>query len=155
MSGSDVSGAGAPNINPLAPEHLPGYIVAADGSDSLFTIMTVFAVLLILGIGILYLNLHAMPEKMAHKSNHTQMQVVGILALLALFTHNNLFWVIALLVAAFRPPDFMTPLTSIATSLATIAKDKGAALVSAPPSPPDQPDVPSGEAVEKGGMRDA
>ena len=125
MSETDVGGAGTAAINPAAPEHLPGYIVAADGSDGLFTIMTVFTVLLILGIGILYLTLHSMPERMAHKSNHTQMQVVGILALLALFTHNNLFWVVALLVAAFRPPDFMTPLTSIAQSLASIAGRKG------------------------------
>ena len=125
MSETSVSGAGAAAINPAAPEHLPSYIVAADGSDFLFTVMTVFTVLLILGIGILYLTLHAMPEKLAHKSNHTQMQVVGILALLALFTHNNLFWVIALLVAAFRPPDFMTPLTSIADSLASMAGKKG------------------------------
>lgn len=108
-------------IHPLAPEHLPSYIVAADGSDFLFTFMTVFTVGLILLIGILYLTLHAMPERMAHESNHSQMQVIGILALLALFTHNNLFWIIAILVAAFRPPDFLTPVTSIANSLATLA----------------------------------
>jgi hypothetical protein len=43
--------------------------------------------------------------------------VVEILALLALFTHNNLFWVAAILIAAFRVPDFLTPLNSIAESL--------------------------------------
>ncbi len=108
-------------IHPLAPEHLPSYIAAADGSDHLFTFMTVFTIALILGIGILYMTLHAMPERMAHDSNHSQMQVVGILALLALFTHNNMFWIIAILVAAFRAPDFMTPLTSISQSLASMA----------------------------------
>lgn len=108
-------------IHPLAPEHLPQYVVAADGSDYLFTFMTVFTIGLILGIGILYMTLHAMPERMAHDSNHSQMQVVGILALLALFTHNNMFWIIAILVAAFRPPDIMTPLTSISQSLAAMA----------------------------------
>lgn len=112
----------SPEINPLAPAHLPSYIAAPDGSDFLFTFMAVFTVALILGIGILYLTLHAMPERMAHEKNHSQMQVVGILALLALFTHNNLFWVIAILVAAFRMPDFMTPVTSIAQSLAVMAK---------------------------------
>lgn len=119
-------------IHPLAPEHIPHYIAAADGSDYLFTFMTVFTVGLILAIGILYLTLHAMPERMAHESNHSQMQVVGILALLALFSHNNLFWIIALLVAAFRPPDLMTPITSIAQSLATIA-----ARVTTPVQPAD------------------
>ncbi len=118
-------------INPLAPEHLPKYIVAADGSDYLFTVMIFFTVGLILLIGILYLTLHAMPERMAHESNHSQMQIIGILALLALFTHNNLFWVVAILVAAFRPPDFMTPLTSIASSLATLAGGKGEAAQTA------------------------
>lgn len=112
----------SPEINPLAPDYLPSYIAAPDGSDFLFTFMTVFTIALILGIGILYLTLHAMPERMAHEKNHSQMQVVGILALLALFTHNNLFWVIAILVAAFRMPDFMTPVTSIAQSLAVMAK---------------------------------
>ena len=108
-------------IHPLASEHLPGYIAAADGSDYLFTVMVFFTIGLILLIGILYLTLHAMPERMAHNSNHSQMQVVGILALLALFTHNNAFWIIAILVAAFRMPDFMKPITSIATSLSTLA----------------------------------
>lgn len=113
-------------INPLAPDHIPSYVVGADGSDHLLTSMIVFTLLLILGIGLLYLTLHALPEKMGHHANHTQMQVIGILALLALFTHNNAFWVIALLVAAFRPPDFLTPLTSIAGSLSRIASAQGA-----------------------------
>lgn len=109
------------SIHPMAPEHLPSYITAADGSDFLFTFMTVFTIGLIILIGVLYLTLHAMPERMAHKSNHSQLQVVGILAILALFTHNNLFWVIAILVAAFRMPDFVTPLKNIAASLAQMA----------------------------------
>ena len=109
-----------PEINPMAPEHLPGFIAAADGSDFLFNFMAVFTVVLILLIGVLYLTLHAMPERMAHEGNHSQMQVVGILALLALFTHNNMFWVVAILVAAFRMPDFLTPLKSISASLETV-----------------------------------
>lgn len=150
-----------PAINPLAPEHLPSYIAAQDGSDFLFTFMTVFTIALILGIGIMYLTLHAMPERMAHEKNHSQMQVVGILALLALFTHNNMFWIVAILVAAFRMPDFMTPLSSIAKSLAVMAKrtadgmidpdlapagDSGAAAVDATP---DALDPPSTKAQEQ------
>lgn len=110
-----------PALNPLAPGHIPHFVVAADGSDYLLTAMMVFTFALILGIGLLYLNLHALPEKMGHHANHSQMQIIGILALLALFTHNNLFWVVALLVAAFRPPDFLSPLKSIARSLTRIA----------------------------------
>jgi len=106
-----------PNAHPMASGHVPVYLPGPDGSDPLFTFMAVFTILLILGIGALYFTLHALPEKMAHSDNHTQFQVIGILALLALFTHNNIFWVAALLLAAFRVPDFLTPIQSIAASL--------------------------------------
>lgn len=112
----------------MATGHIPGYLPGSDGSDPLFTAMTVITILLVLGIGSLYFKLHAIPEHMAHSDNHAQMQVIGILALLALFTHNNMFWVIALLVAAFRMPDFLSPLQSIAGSLETlIHRDKDVA----------------------------
>ncbi len=108
-------------LHPLATGHIPDYVVAADGSDYLFTFMVFFTVGLILLIGIGYFTLHAIPEKMAHESNHSQFQIVGILALLALFTHNNIFWVLAILVAGFRFPDYLSPMESIAQSLARLA----------------------------------
>ncbi|MCA0993987.1 hypothetical protein [Alloyangia pacifica] len=108
-------------IHPLAPEHIPGYVAGADGSDVLFTAMAIFGIVLIIGLGVLYLTLHSIPERMAHKSSHPQLQIVGILALLALFTHNNLFWVAAVLVAGFQFPDMLSPLQSIARSLAKLA----------------------------------
>ena len=83
--------------------------------------MTVFGIALVIGLGVIYLTLHAIPERMAHKSSHPQLQIVGILALLALFTHNNLFWVAAVLVAGFQFPDMLSPLQSIARSLARLA----------------------------------
>lgn len=110
------------DIHPMTPEHLPRYIVAADGGDYLMTFMIFFVVTLILGIGVAYFTLHAMPEKMAHKSNSMQLQMISVMAMLALFTHNNLFWIGALLLAAFRPPDLITPLNSIATSLQAMTK---------------------------------
>jgi hypothetical protein len=45
------------------------------------------------------------------------MQLIGVMCLLALFTHNNLFFFAALLLAAVRLPDWSTPLNSIARSL--------------------------------------
>lgn len=111
-----------PKIHALAPEHIPGFLASAEGSDPLFTFVAVFLLATILGIGALYFTLHALPEHMAHESNSTQFQVVGILALLALFTHNNLFWVAALLLAAFHIPDFLSPLRSIADSLEAMRK---------------------------------
>lgn len=106
-----------PALHPMATGYIPGYFPGADGSDPLFTVVAIFTISLIIIIGSLYFTLHAIPEQMAHDGNHTQFQVIGILALLALFTHNNIFWVIALLLAAFRMPDFLTPLQSIAASL--------------------------------------
>ncbi len=56
-------------------------------------------VVLILAIGIFYLKIHAIPEQLAHKHGNTQSQLIMVLALLALFTHNNVFWVLALILA--------------------------------------------------------
>lgn len=105
------------NRHPLAPEHLPPYIASADGSDFLFSLMVFFVVGMILLLGVAYFTLHALPERMAHRGNATQLQLISILAMLALFTHNNLFWVAAIVLAAFRPPDIITPLKSMAQSL--------------------------------------
>jgi len=110
-----------PSLHPLAPEHVPAYVTAADGSDSLFTVMIFFVVGLILLLGVAYFTLHALPERMAHKGNSTQLQLISVLAMLALFTHNNLFWVAALALAAFRPPDLAGPLNSMAQSLRRLA----------------------------------
>jgi hypothetical protein len=109
-----------PALHPMATGHIPDYVVAADGSDYLFTFMVFFTLGLILLIGIGYFTLHAIPEKMAHEANHSQFQIVGILALLALFTHNNIFWVIAIVIAGFRFPDYLTPMESIAQSLSRL-----------------------------------
>jgi len=106
----------------MATGHIPGFLPGADGSDPLFSGMVVFTIILVLFIGSFYFRLHAIPEHMAHSDNHAQMQVIGILCLLALFTHNNMFWVVALLVAAFRMPDFLSPLQSIAGSLESLKK---------------------------------
>lgn len=107
--------------HPMAPDHLPGYFAAADGSDSLFTIMIFFVLIVILLIGIAYFTLHSLPERMAHHGNSTQLQLISILCMLALFTHNNVFWVGALVLAAFRPPDLLGPLRSMAASLQSLA----------------------------------
>lgn len=105
------------NIHPLAPHHLPPYFAGPDGSDSLFTMMVFLVVGVVVLLGVFYFTLHSLPERMAHRGNATQLQLISILCILALFTHNNLFWVLALVLAAFRPPDFATPLNSMAQSL--------------------------------------
>ncbi len=112
----------AADLHPMATGHIPRYVVAADGSDYLFSAMIVFFVVLVVLIGVGYLTLHSVPEKMAHENNHPQFQLVGILALLALFTHNGLFWVAAILVAGFQFPDFATPLRNIADAIRSLGR---------------------------------
>src|SRR5258705_10093685 len=58
---------------------------------------------------------------MAHKSQKLQFEIVAVLGLLELFTHNHLFWVIGLLLAMIDLPDFSTPLRRIAGSVEKIA----------------------------------
>lgn len=112
--------------HPLAPHHLPVFVAGPDGADPLFAGVVVFVLGFVLILGNLYLRLHALPDLMAHRANSTQYQVIGILTLLALFTHNNLFWVVALLLAALKLPDFATPLYSIARSLERLRPRRGA-----------------------------
>ncbi len=107
----------ASSAHPMATGHIPSYVTAADGSDYLFTFMIYFTIALILLIGVAYFTLHALPERMAHGNNHPQFQLVGILALLALFTHNNVFWIGAILVAGFQIPDVAAPLRDIAGAI--------------------------------------
>ena len=125
-------------IHPAAPHHLPIYIPRPDGSDPLFTVVVVAIVIVCLLAGVLYFKLHSLPEHMGEKANSTQLQLISVLAILALFTHNNAFWVLALLVAAVRLPDYLTPLQGIATSLGKIAAHQ------AEPAPPDSTAVAPG-----------
>ena len=106
-------------------EHIPGYLAGPDG-DPLMTGIAIVLIVSVLLAGVLYFKLHAVPEQIAHGKNHTQMQLIAILTILALFTHNNLFWIAALVLAVVEIPDFLAPLKSIASSLETIAKSKEA-----------------------------
>ena len=130
-------------LHSLAPHHLPVFLPGPDGSDILFTITVVSMIALVLVFGVIYFTLHALPEKIAHGTSSTQFQLIGVLALLAMFTHNNMFWVAALLLATVKMPDFTTPLNSISRSLEEFMAREPAPLQS-PPAPMQSPDVMSG-----------
>jgi len=108
-------------LHPLTPHHLPFYIVKPGETDVLMIAMGIFLIVAVLAIGNLYLHLHSLPERMAHKSQKLQFEVVAVLGLLALFTHIHLLWIAALLLALIDLPDFGTPLRSIAGSVRKIA----------------------------------
>ncbi len=110
-----------PTLNPAAPHYLPGFITAPGQTDTLMVAMLVLMIVIVVGAGVFYLKLHALPEHMAHRTNKVQLQFVAMLALLALFTHNGTFWVAALLLAMIDLPDFATPINSIALSLERVS----------------------------------
>lgn len=101
--------------HPAASEHLPIFLPSADGSDPLMTVTAVILIVVVLLIGVVFFRLHALPEQFGHKK--LQYEVVAVLALISLFTHIHLFWVIALVLAMVDLPDFTTPLQRIATAL--------------------------------------
>jgi hypothetical protein len=105
----------------MTPHHLPFYIVKPGETDVLMIVTGIFLVLTVLGVGNLYLHLHSLPERMAHKSQKLQFEVVAVLGLISLFTHMHIFWIAGLLLALVDLPDFSTPLSSIAGSVEKIA----------------------------------
>jgi hypothetical protein len=108
-------------LHAAVTDHLPFFITAPGQTDGLFNAMIVFLVLFVFSVGLLYLRLHALPEHLAHGASKVQIQVVGVLALLALFTHNHIFWIGALLLALVQFPNFSAPLASMAQSLERLA----------------------------------
>jgi hypothetical protein len=109
------------SLHPSAPRDLPGFITAPGDTDVLMVVVGNVLIGSILMVGNLYLRLHSLPEQMAHKSQKLQFEIVAVLGLIALFTHNHLFWVIGLLLAMVDLPDFGTPLHRIAGSVDKIA----------------------------------
>jgi hypothetical protein len=109
------------SLHPSAPHHLPSFITAPGDTDVLMVGVGIFLIVAVLAVGNFYLHLHSLPERMAHKSQKFQFEVVAVLGLLSLFTHNHLYWVIGLFLAMIDLPDFSTPLRRIAGSVEKMA----------------------------------
>lgn len=136
-------------LHPAATDHAPFFLPGPDGSDPLMTFTIWFMVLIVFLIGVLYLKLHALPEHMASSTKKLQMDIVAVLALIALFTHQNIFWLAALILAMIDFPDFGTPLQSMAGSLEKLAARQPEPTPPAeapPPAPPVAPQTPAQEA---------
>ena len=112
----------ADSLHPAAPHHLPSFITAPGQTDVLMVIMIVVLFAAVLLFGTLFLRLHTLPERMAHKSQKLQFEIVAVLGLIALFTHMHIFWIIGLILALIEFPDFGTPLRRIAQSVEKIAE---------------------------------
>ena len=137
-------------LHPAAIQHLPPFVTAPGETDLLFVFMAILVLLGVIGIGIFYFKLHALPEQMAHRGQKVQFEIVAVLALIALFTHNHAFWIAGLLLALIPLPDFTTPLSSIAGSLERIAASTAPATV--PPPPGDAPPPASDRPIEHQGV---
>ena len=111
----------AAGVHPLAPDHLPAFITAPGETDVLMIVTAAILVFAVLGVGLFYLRLHTMPERMAHKSQKIQFEIVAVLGLLALFTHVHLFWVAGLQLALIDVPDFSGQFGRMAHALERIA----------------------------------
>jgi hypothetical protein len=128
-------------LHPVAIHHLPPFVTAPGETDVLFVVMAIVVLLIVISIGVFYFKLHALPEQLSHGGQKVQFQIVSVLALIALFTHNHAFWIAGLLLALVPIPDFTTPVSSIARSLERIAA--GTEPAAAPP-PPREPE-PAGD----------
>lgn len=120
------------SLNPAAPHNLPIFITAPGETDVLSVVTAVFLLLAVLSVGLLFLRLHTLPERIAHRGHKLQFEIVAVLGLLALFTHEHIFWVAGLLLALIDIPDWGRPLRRMAGSLekmAGIAPEQGADAV--------------------------
>ncbi len=119
----------------MAPHHLPFYIIAPGQTDVLMIVTGIILIGAVFGVGLLYWHLHSLPERMAHKTQKLQFEIVAVLGLLALFTHEHLYWIAALVLALIELPDFGTPLRSIAGSVERIADSTSQVGASEAPQP--------------------
>src|SRR6187455_3228230 len=122
------------SLHPAASPHLPPFITAPGQTDVLLVVTGGILALSVIGFGILFLRLHTLPERMAHKTHKLQFEIVAVLGLISLFTHMHIFWVAGLLLAMIDLPDFGTPMASIAHSVERIAN-------ASPGEPGDQADT--------------
>ncbi len=122
-------------LHPMAPHHLPFYIILPGQTDVLMIVTGIILIGAVFGVGLLYWHLHSLPERMAHKTQKLQFEIVAVLGLLALFTHEHLYWIAALVLALIELPDFGTPLRSIAGSVERIADSTSQVGASEAPQP--------------------
>jgi hypothetical protein len=156
----------AADINPIATHSLPSFITPPGETDVLMVATALFLLIAVVAFGLLFLRLHTLPERMAHRSHKLQFEIVAVLGLIALFTHMHVFWVAGLLLALIDIPDFGGWLGRIAGAVERIAGLKpgqGAAetlpdnaVLDAPPTQAQmQPHGTSRSAAEQKGLTHA
>lgn len=79
---------------------LPFWVTPPGQSDGFLVVVGFVLVASLLGFGALYFTIQSIPDRMAAGAHKVQMQLVGVLGLISLFTLNNAFWIAAILIAA-------------------------------------------------------
>jgi hypothetical protein len=140
----------ADSINPAASHHLPSFITPPGATDVLLVVTGILLLLGVLMFGILFFRLHTLPERLAHKSQKIQFEIVAILGLISLFTHMHIFWIAGLFLALIDVPDFGTALSRIARSV-----EKMAGIKTTEPSTEVRPESSAGvKEADKAQMHD-
>jgi hypothetical protein len=133
------------DMHPAAPHHIPAFIVEPGQSDILMIVTGCILMAAVIGVGVFFLRLHTLPERIAHRTHKIQFEIVAVLGLLALFTHQHIFWVIGLILAFIEIPDFLSPLRRIAR-----ASEKLVGIESETFADPQEPGIePTGPARSK------
>jgi hypothetical protein len=142
----------------MTPHHLPFYVAQPGETDVLMIVMGVFLLVAVLAVGNIYLHLHSLPERMAHKGQKLQFEVVAVLGLISLFTHEHIYWIAGLMLALVDLPDFSSPLSRIAGAAEKIADTQTGAPVAVmdgtvvvEPAPPPGGVRQAGNSKEAGG----
>lgn len=95
--------------HPSAPSSIYGFITPPGQTDILMVVATWLVVGAVLLVGVLFLWLHALPERRAHKQDKYQFELIAVLCLLSLFSGLHIFWVAGLLLAFIQFPDVKIP----------------------------------------------
>ena len=135
----------AAEINSIATHHLPIFITAPGQTDVLMVVTAAFLLVAVVAFGVLFLRLHSLPERMAHRGHKLQFEIVAVLCLIALFTHIHAFWIAALLLALIELPDLPGWMGRIARGVERIAGIKPAEISAEPPPDDDYAEVKIGD----------
>ena len=135
----------AAEINPVATHHLPIFITAPGQTDVLMVVTAAFLFVAVVAFGVLFLRLHSLPERMAHRGHKLQFEIVAVLCLIALFTHIHAFWIAALLLALIELPDIPGWMGRIAGAVERIAGIKPAEISTEPSAEDVYADVKIGD----------
>ncbi|WP_336814923.1 hypothetical protein [Bosea sp. MMO-172] len=111
----------ASEVHPLVNGPVPSFIVAPGEIDTLLVVAGVILLACILAVGLIFLRLHSLPERMAHKTKKIQFEFVAVLGLLSLLTGVHIFWVAGLLLALIDIPDFPSIFGRMANALEKIS----------------------------------